>query len=283
MARAPGRAALAGQRHAHARRRRARRCSTSPRATRNGAPLAGLTADARLAHPADERLDRVIAVRTVAAGVFHGAGRGAAGAVGIDRRSLSRRPAGVPLAQPRLVAIARGKESQKKAMSEALDLSLYAKPAGDGTLGMDLAVEGIACGACIAPHRERGEAPAGRDRGAAQFHQSPAARGLDRRRDRAGANPANAGEHRLSRLSVRALARRAGGGGRSAPPHALPGGRRLRRHEHHAAVGVGVVGQCHRHHAGDARFLPLGLGADRAAGGGLCRPAVLCQRLARAA
>ena len=35
-------------------------------------------------------------------------------------------------------------------MREALDLSLFAKPAGDGTLGMDLAVEGIACGACIA-------------------------------------------------------------------------------------------------------------------------------------
>ncbi len=35
-------------------------------------------------------------------------------------------------------------------MNEALDLSLYAKPAGAGTLGMDLAVEGVACGACIA-------------------------------------------------------------------------------------------------------------------------------------
>jgi Cu2+-exporting ATPase len=35
-------------------------------------------------------------------------------------------------------------------MTESLDLSLYAKPAGDGTLGMELAVEGIACGACIA-------------------------------------------------------------------------------------------------------------------------------------
>ena len=30
-----------------------------------------------------------------------------------------------------------------------LDLSLFAKPAGDGTLAMDVAVEGIACGACI--------------------------------------------------------------------------------------------------------------------------------------
>jgi Cu2+-exporting ATPase len=34
-------------------------------------------------------------------------------------------------------------------MTDAVDLSLYAKPSGDGTLGMDLAVEGVACGACI--------------------------------------------------------------------------------------------------------------------------------------
>ena len=34
-------------------------------------------------------------------------------------------------------------------MAETLDLSLYAKPAGNGTLGMELAVDGIACGACI--------------------------------------------------------------------------------------------------------------------------------------
>jgi P-type Cu2+ transporter len=34
-------------------------------------------------------------------------------------------------------------------MPEALDISLYAKPAGNGTLGMELAVDGIACGACI--------------------------------------------------------------------------------------------------------------------------------------
>ena len=37
-----------------------------------GTPLSGLTADARLAHPADDRLDRVIAVRSVAGGVFRG-------------------------------------------------------------------------------------------------------------------------------------------------------------------------------------------------------------------
>jgi Cu2+-exporting ATPase len=34
-------------------------------------------------------------------------------------------------------------------MTENLDLSLFAKPAADGTLSMDLAVEGIACGGCI--------------------------------------------------------------------------------------------------------------------------------------
>ncbi|MDI1345575.1 MAG: heavy metal translocating P-type ATPase [Pseudolabrys sp.] len=35
-------------------------------------------------------------------------------------------------------------------MTETVDLSLYAKPESAGTLGMDVAVEGIACGACIA-------------------------------------------------------------------------------------------------------------------------------------
>jgi Cu2+-exporting ATPase len=35
-------------------------------------------------------------------------------------------------------------------MSDTLDLSIYAKPAGDGMLGMELAVDGVACGGCIA-------------------------------------------------------------------------------------------------------------------------------------
>jgi P-type Cu2+ transporter len=34
-------------------------------------------------------------------------------------------------------------------MTESLDLSLYAKPRADGTLGMELAIEGIGCGGCI--------------------------------------------------------------------------------------------------------------------------------------
>jgi nitrogen fixation protein FixH len=38
-----------------------------------GTPLRGLTADARLAHPADDRLDRVIEIGAVGDGVFRGA------------------------------------------------------------------------------------------------------------------------------------------------------------------------------------------------------------------
>jgi nitrogen fixation protein FixH len=38
-----------------------------------GAPLADLTAQARLAHPADERLDHAIALTRTGAGQFHGA------------------------------------------------------------------------------------------------------------------------------------------------------------------------------------------------------------------
>ena len=34
-------------------------------------------------------------------------------------------------------------------LAETFDISLYAKPAGDGLLDMELAVDGIACGACI--------------------------------------------------------------------------------------------------------------------------------------
>jgi len=40
-----------------------------------GAPVTGLTADARLAHPADERLDHVIPIARDGAGQFHGESR----------------------------------------------------------------------------------------------------------------------------------------------------------------------------------------------------------------
>ena len=50
-----------------------------------GAPLSGLRADARLAHPADERLDHVVALHPLGAGEFSRTDGGAARAMGFDR------------------------------------------------------------------------------------------------------------------------------------------------------------------------------------------------------
>jgi cytochrome c oxidase cbb3-type subunit 2 len=60
----------------------------------------------------------------------------------------------------------------------------------------------------------------------------------------------------------------------------MPGGRGLRRHERHAAVGVGVVRQRLGHDAADARPVSLALRPHRAAGRRLCGPAVLSKRAA---
>ena len=62
----------------------------------------------------------------------------------------------------------------------------------------------------------------------------------------------------------------------------MPRGRGFCRDEHHAALGVGLVRR-DRHGARDARLLPLALRADRAACRSLCGPAVLPERVARAA
>ena len=107
-----------------------------------GAPLAGLRADARLAHPADERLDHVVALRRSAPAIF------------------TAQAAAQPGQWDLIVDLYRGDKRlfrsrsrvtlEVNPMEEALDLSLFATPAGDGTLGMDLAVDGIACGGCIA-------------------------------------------------------------------------------------------------------------------------------------
>ena len=151
-------------------------------------------------------------------------------------------------------------------MAETLDLSLYAKPAGNGTLGMELAVDGIACGACIA----RIEGAVKRLPGVTEARLNYTNRRLHVSwtdgATGARANPPSAGGQRLSWTSIRAATCRAGRGCRGAPADALPGGCRLRRHQHHAAVGVGMVGQCHRYHAGNTRFFPLGFGSDRLAG-----------------
>ena len=45
----------------------------------HGVPVAGLTADATLAHPADERLDHVIRLAKIGAGAFRGEAQGHSG------------------------------------------------------------------------------------------------------------------------------------------------------------------------------------------------------------
>ena len=124
--------------------------------------------------------------------------------------------------------------------------------------------------------RRRPEAAAGRRRGAAQFHQPAAGgrlareRARRRRRDR-GAGTTSAIAPIRSSPSAPKPTRRA----TRSWLMQVSRGRGLRRDEHHAAVGLGVVRQRHRHDAGDARLLPLAVGADRAAGRRLCGPAVL--------
>ena len=154
-------------------------------------------------------------------------------------------------------------------------------PRRTARVDMDLAVEGITCAGCIGEieARARSTCPASPTRGST----SPTAGCTSPGRD--GVARAAAIVERAAAASAIApiRSRRARRGARRRPrPRRLLrclARRRLRGHEHHAAVGVGLVRQRHRHHAGDARFLPLALGADRAAGGGLCRPAVLPQRL----
>ena len=91
------------------------------------------------------------------------------------------------------------------------------EPAGDGTLGMDLAVEGIACGGCIG----RIEGAVKRLPGVTEARLNFTNRRLHVAWSDGALAPAQIlqtlEEHRLSRPSVRAAARRAGGGGRGAP------------------------------------------------------------------
>ena len=105
----------------------------------------------------------------------------------------------------------------------------------------------------------------------AQSHDAASAARLGARTDRCWPSHCGAGARGLPRLSVRAGARRIRRTGAHAMAAEMPRGGGLCGDEHHAAVGVGMVGQCHGHFAGDTRFLSLALGADRLAGGGLCR------------
>ena len=74
-------------------------------------------------------------------------------------------------------------------------------------------------------------------------------------------------------------ARQAGRRDRARRSLRAPGGRRLRRRQHHAALGLGLGRSRAGHGAGDARALPLVFGPDRAPRDRLCRAALLALRL----
>ena len=131
--------------------------------------------------------------------------------------------------------------------------------------------------------RARALRAARRDAGAGQPDRPPRGAGVEGRHAGSGALHRPPGGARLQGLSVRAGSCRSGRDRAGELSAALSRRRRLCGDERHDAVDPGVVRQCRRHDPGAARFLPLAVGADRLAGGGLFRTAVLPLRLARLA
>ena len=114
-----------------------------------------------------------------------------------------------------------------------------------------------------------------RHAGAGQSDRPSRGAGMEAGRARSSPFHRPAGRARIQGLSVRDRGRGSRRGRAIALPAALSRCRRVRHHERDDAVDPGVVRQCQRHDPRTARFLSLAVGADRAAGRGLCRPAVL--------
>ena len=183
-------------------------------------------------------------------------------------------PAGrrhVPVAQPRRPELGGRRSCRRHAI-----FRITSGTPSPGIAHIDLAVEGVSCAGCMAKI----------ERGLSAIPDVTRARvNLTDRRAGAGMAERARSIRRGSSIASPSSATRPIRSSRSAPkpsrreqsrlPAALPRRRRLRRHERDDAVGPGMVRQRHRHAAGAARFLSLAVGADRAAGGGLCRPAVL--------
>ena len=160
-------------------------------------------------------------------------------------------------------------------MQATRDFSHYVRHLGSGLSHIDLAVEGVSCAGCMSKI----------ERGLSALPDVTLARvNLTDRRvalewKEGALDPARFID-RLAELGYKAYpfepVRAEAGGDRAGElPAALSRRRRLCRHERHDAVDPGVVRQCQRHDPGAARFLPLAVGADCVAGGGLFRAAVL--------
>ena len=240
------------------------------------ATVPGIEVSARLVHPLNSRLDRnIVAATGCRMAAFRGATDAEPGQWTLTLEVTRDRRAPLPLGQPAGAEMTR---------PERRDYSHFTHRAhADGSATMDMVVDGIHCGGCIGRIERSLKALDGVSDARLNF----TSKRLTLTWNGAGFDPGEA-IRSLERMGYRAnpfagqIGRRQRGEAIEIPA-ALPCGRGLRRDEHHAAVGVGLVRQCHRHHAGDARPVPLAVGGDRAAGRGLCRPAVLPQRLQRAA
>ena len=166
-------------------------------------------------------------------------------------------------------------------MQATRDFSHYVKDAGAGLSHIDLAVEGVSCAGCMSKI----------ERGLSAIPDVTLARvNLTDRRValewRQGALDPARFIDRLAELGYKAYpfetASRGDRGRAIALSAALPRRRGVRHHERDDAVDSGVVRQCQRHDPRTARLLSLAVRADRAAGRGLCGPAVLPLGLARA-
>ena len=114
---------------------------------------------------------------------------------------------------------------------------------------------------------------------ARQLDRPPRGAGMEAGRARSRRLHRSARRTRLQGLSVRNGSRGGRGSRQFALSAALSRRRSLRHHECDDAVGSGLVRHCRRHDPGAARLLSLAVGADRAAGRRLCRPAILPLRV----
>ena len=165
-------------------------------------------------------------------------------------------------------------------MTETVDLSLFARPSGDGTLGMDLAVEGIACGACIG----RIESAVKRLPGVTEARLNYTNRRLHVDWTDGALKPAQilqtleeAGYHGYPFAPLRAEEEAAAEARRLTRCLAVAGFAAMNIMLLSVSVWAGNASDI----TPETRdFFHWALGADRAAGCGLCRPAVFYQRLA---